>query len=293
MLMNIVRAFRSVDGITTKYVLSTGDALIECTHVDRAEKHIICFSTAVGCPIRCGFCAATAFKRRLSAEEMCAQALAVLHVAIGPTPEKPVLFSAMGEGEPLLSFGAAEALVNAFRHLTATFATARAALSTTAIKPALIPWLSDSAPPRLKLQISLHGSTDAQRRMIVPRAARLSDVVLAGQDFHLRRPGWLEWNYVLIHGLNDSLDDARRLGEILRAGQKVKLNRLNSVPGVSWRASERSDRFAELLNNLGLVPEFYATDGTDVAAACGQLKSRVARANSEYCERSNDARVFP
>src|SRR4051812_24344056 len=75
--MNILECHQSVDQITTKYVLQTGGDLIECTHVDRPEKHIICFSTAVGCPVGCLFCCASDFRRRLSADEMVAQCLVV------------------------------------------------------------------------------------------------------------------------------------------------------------------------------------------------------------------------
>ncbi|HEX8452785.1 MAG TPA: hypothetical protein VF647_11855 [Longimicrobium sp.] len=274
--MQIVHAFPSVDGITTKYVLDAGDALVECTYVDRPEKHILCFSTAVGCPVRCGFCAATPFRRRMSADEMVAQVYAVVEATVPWKVEKPVLFSAMGEGEPLLSQGAAEALLEALQRLMHLRQSSRAAVSTTAIKPHIVTWLSESAPPELKLQVSLHATTDAQRRTVIPHAAPLAEVLEAGRAFLASRPGMLEWNYVLISGLNDARSDALRLASILRPGDVVKLNRLNPVLNVAWQPSERVAEFAAILTAYGLRPEQYCTNGVDVAAACGQLKSRVA-----------------
>jgi 23S rRNA (adenine2503-C2)-methyltransferase len=275
--MQVANAFPSLDGITTKYVLDAGDALVECTHVDRTEKHILCFSTAVGCSVGCGFCAATSFRRRLTAVEMVDQVLSVAEKAIPTHSTKPVLFSAMGEGEPLLSMPAGHALIDAFERLLATRSESRVALSTTAIKPSVVRWLATAAPPQLKLQISLHAPTDVQRRVIIPHAAPLAEVVSAGRAFADARPGRLEWNYVLIEGLNDSEEDALQLTKLLRSGDAVKLNRLNPVPSLPWSPSKRSVAFARTLRNFGLEPEHYCTDGVDIAAACGQLKSQVAQ----------------
>lgn len=278
--MQITNAFPSLDGITTKFVLDAGDALVECTHVDRAEKHIVCFSTAVGCPIRCGFCAATSFRRRLTARELIDQVCAVVQQTIPAACKKPVLFSAMGEGEPLLSMPAAIALIETFQELLVRYSGSRIAVSTTAVKPAVVRWLAEAAPYELKLQISLHATTDAQRRSILPHAAPVREVVAAGHAFLAARPDRLEWNYVLISGLNDTDEDAFRLAKLLKPGDAVKLNRLNLIPGLSWQASDRSAEFAKTLRELGVNPEHYCSDGVDVAAACGQLKSRVARATA-------------
>jgi 23S rRNA (adenine2503-C2)-methyltransferase len=207
---------------------------------------------------------------------MVAQVLAVADVALPLKTTKPVLFSAMGEGEPLLGSAAGLALVEAFQQLSRRHGS-RIAVSTTAIKPAVVRWLADAAPDGLKLQISLHGSTDEQRRQVIPHAAPIDDVVAAGRAFAHARHGGLEWNYVLIAELNDNDEDAERLGRLLASGDTVKLNKLNPIPGSPWRASERSLRFAALLRDAGIRPEHYRTDGADVAAACGQLKSRVTQ----------------
>jgi len=291
--MRIASEFPSVDGITTKYLLDAGDALIECTHVNRVEKHIVCFSTAVGCPIHCRFCAAGDFRRQLSAKEMVAQVLAVTEAAVPLDTQKRILFSAMGEGEPLLSENAAASLIDALDQLTAAHPGSRAAVSTSAIRPAVVRWLANAAPFGLKLQISLHGVTDAQRQLIIPLCARLMEVVEAGREFVLRRPGRLEWNYVLIAGLNDSDEDAGLLAELIEAGGVVKLNRLNPVPGLVWQPSERASAFAGVLRDRGLRPELYCTDGVDVAAACGQLRSRMLGTNVRRQDSAGDREVVP
>jgi adenine C2-methylase RlmN of 23S rRNA A2503 and tRNA A37 len=85
----------------------------------------------------------------------------------------------------------------------------------------------------------------------------------------------------LIQDLNDGDADAHRLAGLLRPGESVKLNRLNPVSGVPWQPSRRAQGFAQILRDAGLSPEHYCTDGVDVAAACGQLKSQVARARAD------------
>ena len=276
--MEIFRVHRSKDGITQKFLLRSGLVLLECTYVNREEKHIVCFSTAVGCPIGCRFCAAGHYSRGLTAREMVDQALTAVNTTVASGDTKPVLFSAMGEGEPLLSRQAAGRLVEAFHHLVRSRPGARAAVSTTAIKPRVLHWLAATAPPRVKLQVSLHGATDEQRRRVIPLAAPVREVVAAGRAFGLARPGNLEWNYVLIKGLNDRIVDATALAALLRPGDIVKLNRLNPIANLPWRPSPKRDQFAAVLRDAGLIPEHYQTDGSDIAAACGQLRSKASNA---------------
>ena len=288
--MEIVERHRSNDGITTKYVLRSGSALIECTHVNRSEKHIICFTTAIGCPIACLFCCAPAFSRRLTAHEMVAQCLTVEREARASDPSKRTLFSAMGEGEPLLNKEAAFELVKAATELLVAVPDSRFAVSTTGVKPELIRWLADQIEPAtLKLQVSVHGATDGRRAELIPVAAPVMDVIEAGAYYERRHPGNVEWNYVLVDGLNDSESDSRALGNLLGSGRAVKLNRLNPVPHRNLQPSRRARDFGRELERFGLSVEHYVTDGSDVAAACGQLRSRSLMTRSMTS--TNDDRI--
>jgi 23S rRNA (adenine2503-C2)-methyltransferase len=284
--MEISRRFISEDGITTKYLLRVGSTLIECTYVDRPEKHIICFSTAIGCPIACVFCCAGAYKRGLESQELFEQARLVAEdSAAAVRTHKPLLFSAMGEGEPLLTEASTAALVEAFLRLQRRFPAARFAVSTTGVRPQLIRWLADNLHGlRVKLQLSIHGATDAVRKGLVPVGAPVSEVVEAARYFESRHPTLVEWNYVLVGGVNDLDSDADALAGLMGESARIKLNRLNPIPDGAARRSQRADRFAERLHSRGLTTEFYATDGVDIAAACGQLRSRSLSAHAAFDE---------
>ena len=84
----------------------------------------------------------------------------------------------------------------------------------------------------------------------------------------------LEYNYVLLDGINDQSADAARLAEFAD-GTTIKLNMLNAVPGSQFKFSENFERFCEVLTEKGANFEFYRTNGTDINAACGQLSHKV------------------
>lgn len=263
--MKIVEKFESRDGMTTKYLLESRGDIIEVVHVNRYRKHIICFTTTVGCPMGCGFCCATSFERRLSAAELFAECTAVLDQTDGG---KPVLFSAMGEGDSFISEAAISNLSHAFDRLGKF---GRCAVSTTMPLPDLFLEHIDTWSRDLKMQISLHAADDETRGELIPVAADLDAVIEAGMAYSAERP--LEWNYVLIDGFNDRAEDAYRLSDRLGQGEFVKLNRLNPIPGSDFEPSSNTASFERILEAKGLETERYETDGVDISASCGQLKS--------------------
>lgn len=273
--MRIEKRLLSEDSITTKYLLSAGSSTIECTHVNRPEKHIICFSTAVGCPVGCFFCAATSYRRGLNSNEMSVMCQLVYADAVRDSC-KPVLFSAMGEGEPLLTDLSVMTLLDTFCLLARENPLARFAVSTSGIRPKAIRYLADLRQLDIKLQISLHGPSDAVRRLLLQRVAPISEVISAARYYELSG-GRVEWNYVLVDGVNDDDEHAFELLAVLPPPAYVKLNRLNPVPRYRHNPSPRGEQIAAILRRGGLSVEFYCTDGRDIAAACGQLRSTAAR----------------
>ena len=126
------------------------------------------------------------------------------------------------------------------------------------------------------LAISLHAPTDAQREALVPLNRRypIAEIIEACRRFPLKRRSRITFEYVLLAGINDAPDDARRLARLL-AGVKSKVNLipLNAAAGIPFErpSDEVVDRFAKVLADRGLVVSVRKSRGRDIRAACGQL----------------------
>jgi 23S rRNA (adenine2503-C2)-methyltransferase len=126
------------------------------------------------------------------------------------------------------------------------------------------------------LAVSLHATTEAQRLAIVPTTKTYSveEIIEACKRFPLSKRSRITFEYVLLEGVNDSLDDARRLAKLL-TGIKAKVNLipLNAAPGIPFeRPSDlRIDDFARTLADRGVVVSVRKSRGRDIRAACGQL----------------------
>jgi 23S rRNA (adenine2503-C2)-methyltransferase len=243
--VRVIQRVSVPNGIACKYLQTTADGfVVEATYIRRPEKHVLCLSTQVGCAVGCKFCTSglrgkeAAYQRSLTASEMISQCQNVVADMDFMAYPQPILFSFMGEGEPLLNF---EACLETFSRVSAMRwpMPLRLAVSTSGVRPNLIRRLGKiefSVP--FKLQISLHGSTDAVRRLIVPNSPPLTEIVDAVSDyrdrntFHFDRT--IEWNYVLCSEVNDRTANAEILVKLLGPGWYVKLNRLNLVSDSSF-----------------------------------------------------------
>ena len=267
----------SIDSKTRKYALPVrGGALVETTYVDYKNKHIICFSSMVGCPIKCTFCASgygNSTPRPLSIDEMLLQCIHV--ISQENIDDKPILFSCMGEGEPLLNY---TNVVEALKILGGRYPNSKLAMSTSGIKPRLIEALgSETFPVPFKLQVSIHSTNDETRKQLIPITQPLTNIEKSLKMYkHIGNK--VELNYVLIDRLNDSDEDARRLAKI--AGDiPVKLNQLNPISHRDFNFTTRFEEFVKVLDQEGTIWEFYQTDGTDINAACGQLTHTIGQNN--------------
>lgn len=263
--MKIVNEHHSADGITTKYVQETRDHLIETVVVDRPEKRIVCFSTQVGCPMKCSICEVSKSKyiRNLIYEELIDQ-------CTGFIVDRPMLFSAMGVGEPSMNPN----LTSAFEHLVKF---GSVAVSTIGINPRSIKAMSYALQNvKLKVQLLIHAPTDGLRRQLLdPRLPNLKYVLNMLNE--ISHP--IEYNYSLLQDVNDSESHAEALADILHETLSrgiVKLNRYNPIASASYQASDIDHvcKFTKVLNRRGIRFETYATDGHDIQSACGQLLYR-------------------
>jgi len=126
------------------------------------------------------------------------------------------------------------------------------------------------------LAISLHAPTDAQRGALVPvnRKYGVAEIIAGCKRFPLKKRSRITFEYVLLAGVNDSIDDARRLARLL-AGMKAKVNviPLNAAAGIPYDrpSDEAIDRFARTLAEHGITVSVRKSRGRDIRAACGQL----------------------
>ena len=271
----LVERERSVDG-TEKFLLRLADGrLIESVFIPDTPAMTFCISTQVGCAMACAFCLTgkMGLVRHLTAGEIAGQ-VRVLADALDMRGKRFNIVL-MGMGEPLHNY---DETMKALRILADERGLAvsprRITLSTVGLLPALERLAHEPLMPNLA--ISLHAPTDVQRGELVPLNKKygVADIIEACRRFPLKRRSRITFEYVLLAGVNDSPDDARRLAKLL-AGVRSKVNLipLNAAPGIPFErpSDEAIDRFAQILADHHLTVSVRKSRGRDIRAACGQL----------------------
>jgi 23S rRNA (adenine2503-C2)-methyltransferase len=273
--LEIDRLDHSADG-TIKAILRADDgAQIESVLIPEPGRTTLCVSTQVGCPMACTFCAtgALGFTRNLTTAEIVEQVCRMREVLEEPRKITNVVF--MGMGEPLLNWPALSEAIRILVHPKAFgFAPRRVTVSTVGVLPKLAALLA-LAP--VNLAISLHATTDEVRNQLVPLNRRYPLEALLGElrgldEIGPRRPVFFE--YTLIEGVNDSLEDASRLPRLLRGiPSKVNLIPMNAHPHSNARPPRDAaiDAFLRRLAGAGMTVTLRRSRGEDIGAACGQL----------------------
>lgn len=265
----------SKDNVSRKYVQTTYDNFrIETLYVDYKNKYIICFSTQVGCNLGCKFCyngIRHNFKRNLTTEEICDQIENII-MKERPNKDKPILFSAMGIGEPLLNY---DNLIKSFHILDKKYPNNKFALATTGVDLKNILKLAEDLKDidKFKLTISLHSADQEKRNYLMPISNDLVSLVKTVKKYKEMSGREVEWNYVLFNNVNDSIEDAKKIFELLGKDEYIKINRFNKVKISELSESENIDIFISTLENLGMQVEYYETNGVDIDGACGQMIS--------------------
>jgi len=276
-LPEVNQRFASSDG-SVRYLLALGDSTtsVEAVFMPSEGRQTICISTQAGCAVDCQFCltAQLGLIRNLTAGEILSQALLPLEehkTELAPQTNSVL----MGQGEPPLNFGAVMAALRIMldpegigispKHVT---------LSTSGIVPGIERLAEEKVRP--KLAISLNASNDEQRDALMPinRKYPLSMLLEACKKYPLRPWEHLTFEYVMLGGVNDTLEDARRVVKLLAPLKSVKVNLIPWNPGaLPYRepTAERIEEFRRILSDKG-VPAFVRySRGRDVMAACGQL----------------------
>ena len=279
----VLRDTTAADG-TRKWLLDVGTGnAIESVFIPEEKRGTLCISSQAGCALECSFCSTgrQGFNRNLTAEEIIGQLwIANKSLGRGVSEDRPISnVVMMGMGEPLANF---ENVVTAIRLMLDDHAYGlsrrRVTLSTAGLVPG-IDRLREECP--VSLAVSLHAPHDALRDELVPinRKYPIKVLLAACQRYIEVAPrGYVMFEYVMLSGVNDSVDQARALAALVKGVPcKVNLIPFNPFPGIQYQRSspEAIDRFREVLMHAGLIATVRKTRGEDIDAACGQLAGQV------------------
>ena len=268
---------RSSDG-TRKFLLRLSDGEdIECVLIPDDGRVTACISTQVGCPLACRFCLTglMGLRRNLAAAEIVGEVLALQdRMEQGERISNIVL---MGMGEPLLNFPQVE---RALRILCdehgANFSPRRITLSTAGHVPGIQRLAKSDLG--VNLAVSLSATTDGVRDRIMPINRRwpIAELIEACRAYPLPNRRRLTFEYVMLGGVNDTPQDAKRLVGLLH-GVRCKINLIpfNATPDLPDRPSPREqvEAFQRVLHDAGLTATIRESRGWDISAACGMLKT--------------------
>jgi len=281
----------SADG-TEKFLFRLVDGeSIETVAIPDGTRLTLCISSQAGCALQCSFCAtgAMGFARNLAVHEIAAQVreLRLLEPALAATN---IVF--MGMGEPMMNWKAVSPTLTILndsrglgigaRHIT---------VSTVGVLPGIV--ALGERPEQFRLAISIHAPNDGLRRKLMPINTRypLAEVIAAAKTFDRR----VTFEYVMLGGVNDLPEHARELAALARECRAfVNLIPLHAGGAGTFAATPLSHimNFARLLRAAGIETAVRKSRGTDIAAACGQLRvERVRRRPPVGAEQHGDVHV--
>lgn len=273
---NILRKQESSDG-TIKYLFDVLDGnAIETVLMSYHHGYSLCVSTQIGCKMGCKFCASTGIKfvRDLTSGEIVEQILAVerdQNIRISN-----VVF--MGIGEPLDNY---DNVVNAIRIINnqkgINIGARHISISTSGLVPKIYQLAEENI--QCTLSISLHATTDEKRSEMMPVNNRynLAELIQACRDYIEKTNRRISFEYALAKDNNDNLDDAKRLVKLLKGMIcHVNLIPINKIENGDYTKSSNENimKFRDFLNEHGIVATIRRELGSDIDAACGQLRRK-------------------
>ncbi len=257
--------------IKVRYLLDDGEK-IESVLIPEKERLTLCISSQVGCAIGCKFCltGTMGFKRNLTVSEIINQVMQSQEIA--GTKITNIVF--MGMGEPLLNLdNVADSCNILLEQIGLNFSRYKITVSTSGIVPNIAE-LKKRADVRIA--ISLNSSTNEQRDYLIPinKKWNMEELISAVKEAATNDKESITVEYVMIKGINDSLDDAKRLRELVKDLKcKINLIPFNPHSGSDFQppSEETVDKFHNYLYQKGEQVLYRRSRGKDIGAACGQL----------------------
>ncbi|MBW7922033.1 MAG: 23S rRNA (adenine(2503)-C(2))-methyltransferase RlmN [Rubellimicrobium sp.] len=291
-LPQIVTRQLSDDGTRKYLVRIEGGHEVEVVYIPESDRGTLCISSQVGCTLNCSFCHTGTQKlvRNLTTAEIVGQIMLVRDdLGEWPVPGAPKVETRllsnivlMGMGEPLYNFESVrDAMLIAMDGEGIALSRRRITLSTSGVVPEIHRAATEIG---CQLAVSLHATTDAVRDVLVPinRKWNIQTLLDTIRDYpRLSNSERVTFEYVMLDGVNDSDEDARRLVRLIRGiPAKINLIPFNEWPGAPYRRSPpaRIQAFADIVYKAGYASPIRTPRGEDIMAACGQLKSASERA---------------
>ncbi|APG07197.1 23S rRNA (adenine(2503)-C(2))-methyltransferase RlmN [Bradyrhizobium japonicum] len=261
---------------------------VECVYIPETDRGTLCVSSQVGCTLNCSFChtGTQRLVRNLTAGEIVGQVM-VARDRLNDWADREdgtrrvTNIVMMGMGEPLYNFDAVrDALLIVGDNEGIGISRRRITLSTSGVVPNIVRAGDEIG---VMLAISLHAVRDELRNELVPlnRKYPIKELLQACRDYpgasNARR---ITFEYVMLKGVNDSLDDAKLLVKLLKGiHAKINLIPFNPWPGTAYECSDwdQIEKFSEYIFNAGYSSPVRTPRGRDILAACGQLKSETEK----------------
>jgi 23S rRNA (adenine2503-C2)-methyltransferase len=306
-LPEIVSRQVSSDGTRKYLVRIAGGHEVETVYIPEEDRGTLCVSSQVGCTLTCSFChtGTQRLVRNLTAGEIVGQILLARDdlgewpVPGAPKDETRLLSNIvlMGMGEPLYNFDAVrDAMRIAMDPEGITLSRRRITLSTSGVVPEIARTATEIG---CNLAVSFHATTDAVRDVLVPinKKWNIATLLDALRDYPgLSNSERITFEYVMLDGVNDSDEDARRLVRLIQGiPAKINLIPFNEWPGAPYRRSSnnRIRAFADIVYKAGYASPIRTPRGEDIMAACGQLKSATERARKSRPRGATEAGLLP
>ena len=276
-IYNIIRKQESKTDGTKKYLFDVLDGnAIESVLMKYHHGYSVCVSTQIGCKMGCKFCASTGiqFIRNLSSGEIVEQILAIErdeNIRVSN-----VVF--MGIGEPLDNY---DNVVNAIRIINNPKGINIGARHISVSTSGLVPKIYELAEENIQctLSISLHATTDEKRSAMMPvnNKYNIKELLQACKDYTAKTNRRISFEYALAKGNNDNLEDAKALADLLKGMLcHVNLIPINEIENGTYKQSSIDNiiKFRDYLNSRGIVATIRRELGSDIDAACGQLRRK-------------------
>ena len=306
-LPEIVSKQVSSDGTRKYLVRIQGGHEVETVYIPEEDRGTLCVSSQVGCTLTCSFCHTGTQKlvRNLTAGEIVGQVMLVRDdLGEWPVPGTPKdetrLLSnivLMGMGEPLYNFDAVrDAMKIAMDAEGLQLSRRRITLSTSGVVPEIARTATEIG---CQLAVSFHATTDEVRDVLVPinKKWNIATLLDALRDYpNLSNSERITFEYVMLDGVNDSDEDARRLVKLIEGiPAKINLIPFNEWPGAPYKRSSnnRIRAFADIIYKAGYASPIRTPRGEDIMAACGQLKSATERARKSRAQVAAEAGIAP
>lgn len=298
-LPEVVSRQVSDDGTRKYLVRIAGGHEVETVYIPEEDRGTLCISSQVGCTLTCSFCHTGTQKlvRNLTAAEIIGQVmLARDDLGEWPKPgrhpkDETRLLSnivLMGMGEPLYNFeNVRDAMRIAMDPEGISLSRRRITLSTSGVVPEIARTAEEIG---CLLAISFHATTDEVRDKLVPINKRwnIEELLNALREYpKLSNSERITFEYVMLKGVNDTDEDARRLVQLIRGiPAKINLIPFNEWPGAPYERSSwnRIRAFADIIYNAGYASPIRTPRGEDIMAACGQLKSATERSRKSRAQ---------